>query len=114
MIYRTVNFELGMPSVSEIPKRLENEMALSKSYGVRVLKIIHGYGSSGKGGKIRTTLRRMLDEMVKKGSIKAVIYGEKFSIFDESTRGILFLDKEIRKDHDLDRANNGITLIVLR
>ncbi|MBQ6934038.1 MAG: hypothetical protein IJN37_06590 [Clostridia bacterium] len=114
MIYRTVNFELGMPAVSEIPKRLENEINLSKSYGVKVLKIIHGYGSSGKGGKIRTCLRRELDERLKKGSLKAVIHGEKFSIFDESTRGILYLDKAIRRDPDLDRANNGITLIVFK
>ena len=45
MIYREVNFELGMPAVSEIAKRLDTEIKVSKSYGVKVLKIIHGYGS---------------------------------------------------------------------
>ena len=114
MIYREVNFELGMPAVSEIAKRLDTEIKVSKSYGVKVMKIIHGYGSSGKGGKIRTYLRRELDDMLKKGSLKAVIHGEKFSIFDETTRSILYIDKEIRGDKDLDRANNGITIIVFR
>lgn len=113
MIYRTVNLESGMPTVRECIERLENELKRSKEYGVKVLKIIHGYGSSGKGGRLRIELRSDLAMRKESGKIKDIIFGEDFSIFNESTRKIIHLDREIKEDRDLERHNNGITLIIL-
>ena len=44
--------------------------------------IIHGYGSSGKGGVIRQKVRSFLNAQLKNGKIKAVIYGEDFNVFN--------------------------------
>ena len=44
--------------------------------------VIHGYGSSGKGGAIRTKARQWLNAQVRNGTIKAVINGEDFDIFN--------------------------------
>ena len=72
---REVNLEQGMPYVADAVKRLTFEVHHSKSMGCTVLKIIHGYGSSGKGGKIRIAARERLDFLQKKNEIRGYITG---------------------------------------
>ena len=110
---REVNLELGKPFVDAAIKRLTFELSQSRRMGASVLKIIHGYGSSGTGGRIRTESRRYLERLKSKGEIKNYIPGEKFSIFDEETRAALQVCGQLRQDRDLDRYNNGVTFIVL-
>ena len=52
-----VNLELGRPSADEALRRLEHELAAKRHLRAKAMKIIHGYGSSGKGGRIRTARR---------------------------------------------------------
>jgi hypothetical protein len=110
---KTVNLEQGMPSSDQAIKRLTYEIASSKSLGFDVLKVIHGYGSSGTGGKIRVETRKYLDRQMKSGRIKAFVAGEDFSIFDENARKLLNACGELRKDSDLERHNNGVTFVLL-
>ncbi len=110
---REVNLELNLPYAADAVKRLTFEVHHSKDLRCTVLKIIHGYGSSGKGGKIRVAARQRLDFLQKKREIKYYIPGEKFSIFDEPTRKAFEVCPELRKDHDLERSNNGVTFIIL-
>ena len=42
-----------------------------------------------------------------------VIPGERFSIFDEETRRAFLHCPELRRDCDLERSNNGITIVIL-
>ncbi len=79
----------------------------------RAIKFIHGYGSSGAGGKIRIETRRYLGEQKRKGFIRDFIPGESFSIFDEATRQAFWVCDELRRDPDLERSNNGITIVIL-
>lgn len=45
--------------------------------------------------------------------IRDYIPGERFSIFDEATRRAFALCDDLRRDHDLESANNGVTIVVL-
>lgn len=110
---REVNLELGRPIVDVAIKRLTFELHQSRRMGVKVLKIIHGYGSSGTGGRIRVEARQYLERLKRKGEIRDFISGEKFSIFEEPTRNAFLVCGDLRKDHDLERHNNGVTFIVL-
>ncbi len=110
---REINLEQGLPYASDAVRRLTFEIHHSKDLCCTVLKIIHGYGSSGKGGKIRLASRERLDFLQRKRVIKGYIPGEHFSIFDENTRNAFLLCPELRKDHDLERGNNGVTFILL-
>ena len=110
---REINLELGKPTIDQAMKRLHMEIRQSRSMNCTVLKIIHGYGSSGTGGKIRTASRRYLSELKRKGEIRDVIPGESFSIFEEATRQAFVRCDALRKDNDLDRYNNGVTFILL-
>lgn len=109
---RTVNLEQGMPQVRQALRRLDGELYTSKRMGVAVTKIIHGYGSSGVGGKIRVAVRQELAARKAKGEIGDFIAGEEFSIFHEGTRRALMKCDLLRQDRDLDRYNNGVTFVV--
>lgn len=111
--YRVMDIEQGMPTSQQALRMLESGLALAKRHNMRAVKVIHGYGSTGKGGKIRTAARKALREMHAQGQVEAVVYGEAFSIFDETTRRALARCPEMRTDPDLDRHNNGVTIVVL-
>ncbi|MDD4509739.1 MAG: hypothetical protein PHY23_02290 [Oscillospiraceae bacterium] len=110
---REVNLELGKPVVDAAIRRLTVEIYYSRQLGVSVLKIIHGYGSTGTGGKIRIAARRYLMSLESRGEVKGIIPGERFSIFDETTRRAFLSCDALRKDRDLERHNNGVTFILL-
>ena len=110
---REVNIKEDMPTASDAVKRVTFNIRNGKSLGFKAIKIIHGYGSSGKGGKIRTETRRYLQQQKNTRQIKDFITGEDFSIFNEATRNAFLICDELRRDSDLDRSNNGITIVIL-
>ena len=110
---KTVNLKLNMPTADQAIKRLTFEIADGKKLGYDALKLIHGYGSSGTGGKIRVEARRYLDRQQALRRIKLYVPGESFSIFEESSRKLLGVCQELRSDPDLERHNNGVTFVVL-
>lgn len=112
-LLREINLEQGMPYASDAVRRLTFEVHHSRELGCTALKIIHGYGSSGRGGKIRLAARERLAFLQKKRKIRYFIPGEKFSIFEADTLSAFQVCPDLRKDRDLERANNGVTFIVL-
>lgn len=110
---RQVDLERGMPTADQAVKQLTFAIHNSRAQGYRVLKVIHGYGSSGKGGKIRVETRRYLNRLAGKREIGGFIPGEEFSIFQEETRRAFLICDELRRDRDLDRHNNGVTFVLL-
>ncbi|SHH57514.1 hypothetical protein SAMN02745823_00342 [Sporobacter termitidis DSM 10068] len=109
---KEVNIKADMPTADAAIRRITYNLNNAKMLGTKVLKIIHGYGSSGTGGKIRIEARRYLGEQKRKGFIRDFIPGEDFSIFDAATRGAFQLCDDLRRDPDLDRHNNGITIVI--
>ncbi|MCL2200327.1 MAG: hypothetical protein FWB75_00040 [Oscillospiraceae bacterium] len=112
-LLREVNIKQGMPIVNDAIKRVTYNIKNAGPMGVTVIKLIHGYGSSGQGGGIRTETRKYLERLKSKREIKGFIIGENFSIFDEETRKAFLVCDELRKDSDLERHNNGITIVIL-
>ena len=51
---RELNLELGRPDAAEALRRLAAEVEAARKMGTPAMKLIHGYGSSGKGGRLRT------------------------------------------------------------
>ncbi len=113
-LLREVNLEAGMPQVDMAIRRLTYELHRAKDSGsTAVLKIIHGYGSSGTGGRIRVEARNYLGRLAARREIAGWIPGENFSIFDPETRSAFDRCPDLRKDRDLDRHNNGVTFILI-
>jgi hypothetical protein len=55
---RTYNVEAGLPTLDDARRQVIDEIKRAKREGVKVLKVIHGYGSSGKGGALCIGLRK--------------------------------------------------------
>jgi hypothetical protein len=109
---KEVNIKSDMPTADNAVRRVTYNLRNGKTLGTKALKIIHGYGSTGSGGKIRVEARRYLGEQKRKGFIKDFIPGEDFSIFDTATRSAFQVCDDLRRDPDLDRHNNGITIVI--
>jgi hypothetical protein len=109
---KEVNIKSDMPTADDAIRRITYHLRTSKTLGIKAIKIIHGYGSSGTGGKIRVEARRYLGEQKRKGFIRDFIPGEDFSIFDPATRAAFQVCDDLRRDPDLDRHNNGITIVI--
>lgn len=101
-----------MPTVDAAIRRLTYELEHSRVTGAAALKLIHGYGSSGAGGRIRVEVRKYLERQKKLGKFHAFIIGESFSIFDPATLESFRRCDELRRDPDLERHNNGVTFII--
>jgi hypothetical protein len=95
------------------PDAVEEELLhawsqVRNSPSLRILKIIHGYGSTGKGGATKDVVRNWLFRNKKK--FKQTIDGEDYSLYSASTQ-------EMRKlvgasmDTDLGSGNAGITIV---
>jgi hypothetical protein len=102
-----------MPTVSEALQQLDRELALARQAGCAVIKLIHGYGSSGAGGEIRLAAQKRLMEMKGRGEIRACIFGENWAKSDEQAWALINAHPELKQDHDLGRRNPGITIVVL-
>ena len=112
-ILREVNLKYDMPTVDDAIRRITYNIRNARPMGVAAIKFIHGYGSTGKGGAIRSEARKYLDRQKAQGHIKYYITGEAFSIFDEATRKAFLVCDDLRKDCDIERHNNGITIVIL-
>ena len=102
-----------MPTVSEALQHLDRELSRARQAGCGVLKLVHGYGSSGAGGEIRIAAQRRLMEMKGRGEIRACIFGEDWAKSDEQAWALINARPELKQDHDLGRRNQGITIVVL-
>lgn len=102
-----------MPQVSEALLRLDCELALARQQSLALLKIVHGYGSTGAGGDIRIAVQKRLQELAQNGAIGACIFGEKWSRSDDAAWKLVQSRPELKADPDLGRGNRGITIVVL-
>jgi hypothetical protein len=112
-IIKTVMLKEGMPSVEQARARLHGEIQAARQSGVKVLKVVHGYGSSGVGGDLRIALQATLRQMVAGREIGECIYGEKWRTSDERSWELLKSMPELKEDSDLGKGNKGVTIVVL-
>ena len=112
-LIKVVNLEEGLPTVHQARLRLEHELATARKQGFVAVKLIHGYGSSGAGGVLRTELQKDLLKAERDGAVQAAISGEHWRISDEQCWSLLKKYPEWKEDSDLGRNNRGITIVVL-
>ena len=110
---KTVDVKSDMPSVDQALQRLEREIVCAQRGRSRLLKVIHGYGSSGVGGEIRIAVQKRLRELAERGGIRGSIFGEDWSRSNEVSWRLLQEHPELKEDPHLGRRNLGITIVML-
>jgi hypothetical protein len=110
---KTIVVKEGMPSVEQARARLHGEIQVAQQSGTKLLKLVHGYGSTGVGGDLRIALQATLRQMIDQRQIRDCIYGENWRTSDERSWELLKRMPELKSDSDLGRGNRGITLVLL-
>jgi ribosomal protein S9 len=110
---RVVNLKEGMPLVREALSHMERELRRARAENVTILKLVHGYGSTGKGGEIRIAVQKALVKRLRHGEVQAVIFGEDWRISNETTWALTKKFPTLKHDSDLGRENRGITVVLL-
>ena len=113
MDYKVLNLKEYSPSVEQAIALFSINLNAYKLEGVKVVKVIHGYGSHGIGGGICTSLRNTLKEMKKNGQIKDYLLGAEWNISNPKCLKIFTKLKDCYNDEDAGRDNPGITIVVL-
>lgn len=103
---KEINLEDGKPTVADALIILKSSINNAKSGNVGCLYIIHGYGSSGRGGAIRDKARQWLNAQARNGVVKSVINGEGFNTLELKNTY-----KEL--EELLKVCNHGVTIVEL-
>ena len=99
-------------NTEEARSELFSEIEAAKDSGVCALKIIHGYGSGGHGGGVRSAVRSTLASMRRNGRIRCVIFGERWLGHDDVPQ-ILDSCPKFQRDKQLMRQDPGVTIVLL-
>ena len=102
-----------MPQVHQALQQLDRELKLARQEKCALLKLVHGYGSSGVGGEIRIAVQKRLVELAAQDEIRSYIFGEDWSKSNEQAWQLLQTKPGLKQDHDLGRKNLGITIVML-
>ncbi|MFH0780697.1 MAG: Smr/MutS family protein [Pseudomonadota bacterium] len=112
-VHKTVNLEAGRPVVEVAINRCREVIDDAILNKINVITFIHGYGSSGKGGAIRSECRKILDYMKSKRIISDYVAGEEFHKRSGRVRMLLQRYSQLTRDRNLNQGNQGITLVIL-
>ena len=111
MKYTEINIKEGMPVVADAMRYLQDSIARLKRERCECVLIVHGYGSTGRGGAICEKARQWLKAQERGGKLKKVIFGEDFDLFNFDA---LALKNKYRELEALMKVcNNGVTVVEL-
>ncbi len=107
--YTELNIKEEMPRTKEAMEYLKTSLKRLRKNKYKCVLIIHGYGSTGRGGAIHDCARQWLKAQERKGKLKAVIFGEDFTVFNGKA---LELKGKYRELETLLRVcNHGVTVV---
>ena len=112
---KEINIKEDFPAVDVAIGRIEEEIEVHKKFGEQVIKIVHGYGSHGIGGKIKNELNLLLPKWKKQGFIFDYIKGESFTFLNISNKNYAqSLKEKLLEDVYFNTINKGVTILILR
>ena len=109
----SVNLEWYMPSVADAQARLREEVARARESRARLLRVVHGWGSSGKGGKLAAGVRQVLEALAGRGEIRGFVNGEELTPAHVRGRALLARHPKWAALSRQDQGNPGVTIVEL-
>ncbi len=109
--YTELNIKEDMPPAADVMKYLQDSLARLRRDKTKCVLIIHGYGSTGKGGTICQKSRQWLKAQERQGKVRKVICGEDFSLFNFEALALKNRYPEL--EPLLRVCNHGVTVVEL-
>ena len=107
----TINLERGRPTVEMALSKLDREIATARMSNSRLLRVIHGWGSSGEGGAIRTAVLGHLASLLRSRRVRGFLNGLDYSRDTNQGRTLLARFPVLEDSLKSDRDNAGVTFI---
>lgn len=114
MDLKIVNLKDNMPPVDIALCNMELEIEVAKVSGIKAIKFIHGYGSSGVGGLICKAVRERLFSLKKQRIIKDYIFGEDWNLENPKCFKLITSLKDGYDGEDLNHSNAGMTVVFVK
>ncbi len=106
-----INLEYGNPTVDSALMNMVNQLTTHMRRGCKAAILIHGYGSTGTGGSIKTAVRSKLADSSLKGIVRVAVGGEDWFF---RRKELYALCKSLEKFDRRIANNEGITVVLLR
>ena len=111
----TLNLEENLPRVDEALILFDQALDELAKTAIRVVKVIHGYGSGGQGGRIKEAIRQELIYQRRSHLISSYFAGEDLGPGKESYQELCRQYPAVKDILTKDiYGNPGITLIILK
>ena len=110
---RTINIKEDNPNSDYAMYLLDQEIKYSKAVGNRVIVVIHGYGSHGKGGVIKQKLKEYLPNLKKNKIIEDYVLGENWGELNEVKQKICKISPDVILHENLSGINSGVSVVLL-
>lgn len=106
-----VNLEYGMPAADIAVQNMKNALISYKMQDYKAVILIHGYGSKGVGGKIKTSVQRSLKDSSMIGIVRTYVSCEQWV---SRKKEMLMLCRDLENYQRTLTDNPGITVVILR
>lgn len=112
-MYKLVNIKEGMPNSDYAIYLLEKEIEFAKKEGTRVIVFVHGYGSKGYGGVIKSEVDIALSNLKRNKKIVTYVSGDKWTETNIDVKLICSISPELTISSQVRNINSGVTIVLV-
>lgn len=112
-VVKTVNLKEGNLHSDTAADRMEVILANARAGGTKVVILIHGYGSAGKGGSTKEVVRARLATLLRSRRVRTVVFGEDFGPTNDDAIRIASVQTTLLAPHLFGAGNQGVTIVAL-
>ncbi len=108
------NIKVGNPSVEEALDKLTQKIREFQELGIRAIVLIHGYGSSGQGGRIKWAIHDALENNQYADRVEEYYFGEQVPFGSQTCQALLKQRPGLKQYLNHFKAGNvGMTILLL-
>jgi len=109
-----INLEAGGPTAEEALERLTSQIRAASEAGIRALIVIHGYGSSGSGGKIKWVVRDALENNYFSDRVDEYYFGEDLALGSSGYQAVMKRHASLKQHLSQFKIGNaGMTVLLM-
>ena len=109
-----INIKQGSPLVEDALGQLTDHLRKSMDLGIKAIVLIHGYGSSGEGGRIKWAVHEALESNQYADRVEEYFFGEQVPFGSEPYRALLKRRPGLKSYlQRFKEGNAGMTVLLL-
>ena len=109
-----INIKQGSPLVEDALGQLTDHLRKSMNLGIKAIVLIHGYGSSGEGGRIKWAVHEALESNQYADRVEEYFFGEQVPFGSEPYRALLKRRPGLKSYlQRFKEGNAGMTVLLL-